>query len=54
MYVAMIHPDRKGIFLGYFADPKDAAQAYDEAAIKYYGEFAVTNAELARRKSAEN
>ena len=34
MYVAMIHPDRKGIFLGYFADPKDAAQAYDEAAIK--------------------
>jgi hypothetical protein len=29
--------------LGYYIDPKDAARAYNEAAIKYHGEFANLN-----------
>jgi hypothetical protein len=36
-----VYPDR--IFLGNFVNPIDAAKAYDEAAHKYYGEFARTN-----------
>lgn len=31
------------IYLGNFKDIKDAARAYNEAAIKYFGEFAVLN-----------
>lgn len=30
--------------LGYFADPKDAARAYDAAALEHWGEFAYVNA----------
>ncbi len=33
----------KSISLGYFSNPIDAAKAYDQAAIKYHGEFARTN-----------
>jgi len=29
--------------LGYFDTPRDAARAYNEAALKYYGEFACLN-----------
>jgi hypothetical protein len=34
---------RKKTFLGQFSDPIEAAKAYDNAAKKYYGEFAKTN-----------
>ena len=38
-----ISVNRKRIFLGYFDSEIDAAKAYDEAAKKYYGEFARLN-----------
>lgn len=41
-----LHIDGKGIHLGYFSSPLDAARAYDAAALKYFGEFALTNESL--------
>jgi len=38
-----IRLNKKAIFLGYFVNEKDAALAYNEAAIKYYGKFAKLN-----------
>ena len=35
--------DGKLIHLGYFIDEMDAASAYDEAAMKYHGDFARLN-----------
>ena len=38
-----ITANKKCIYLGYFKSPEDAARAYNEAAIKYHGEFAHLN-----------
>jgi hypothetical protein len=40
---ARINPDYKAIVLGYFDNKVDAAIAYDEAAKKYFGNFANRN-----------
>lgn len=42
-FVAEIRTPGGRIKLGYFATVKEAAEAYDEAAKKYHGEFASTN-----------
>ena len=42
-YRATIMVNRKHIYLGLFVDPKEAALAYNNAAIKYFGEFALLN-----------
>ena len=48
---ARIQVNRKSIYLGYFNSPKAAADAYDEAAVHYFGEWALTNAILAQAVS---
>ena len=45
-WMAQIQNNGKKIHLGYFTDILDAARAYDAAALKYFGEFAVTNVML--------
>lgn len=43
MYIAMICTHGKQIYLGRFTSAIEAARAYNEAAIKYHGEFAKLN-----------
>ena len=40
---AHIRVNGKRIWLGYFNTTEEAGRAYDEAAIKHFGEFACTN-----------
>lgn len=42
-WVAGIMVNRKRLYLGYFDDIKDAALAYNNAAVKYFGEYAYLN-----------
>lgn len=42
-YRVKIHPNGKTIELGIYDDKKEAAKAYNAAAIKYFGEFAFLN-----------
>lgn len=42
-WVARITFNKKRVILGYFSDPKKAALAYNEAALKHHGEFAAPN-----------
>ena len=41
-----VQPNGKYQYLGGFSDPKEAAKAYDEAAIRQYGTGACTNASM--------
>jgi len=40
---AQIKDNKKRVYLGVYDDIKDAAKAYDDAAVRIYGEFAKTN-----------
>lgn len=42
-FKSSVKVDGKLIYLGYFKDRTDAARAYNEAAVKYHGEFAKLN-----------
>lgn len=42
-WVAQIKTNKKRILLGCFTDEKEAARAYNKAAIKYFGKFSLLN-----------
>lgn len=44
-WLARIMHNRKEVSLGMYETPEQAAEAYDSAAKKYHGEFALTNQE---------
>jgi hypothetical protein len=42
-YKVLITVDKKVIYLGYYKDELEAAKVYNEAALKYFGEYAKIN-----------
>ena len=42
-FTAQIHVQGRKYHLGYFLDPESAAQAYDAAALRYFGAYARIN-----------
>lgn len=42
-WVAKLRVQGKQLHLGYFDDPRDAARAYNKAALEHFGEFAYLN-----------
>lgn len=46
VYNAQIYVNTIRKSLGCYKTPEEAAAAYDAAAVKYFGEFAATNAEI--------
>lgn len=51
-WVANIKVNRKQIYLGTYDTPQAAADAYDQAAVLHFGEYAKTNAALSRATSS--
>lgn len=45
-FISKIRVNYQGIHLGCFLDSKDAARAYDQAAVQHFGQFALTNESL--------
>lgn len=42
-YMAHIHPNGRMVFIGYYSTPEEAALAYNEAALQYFGDYAKLN-----------
>ena len=45
-WVAQIHGNGQVVYLGLFEDEQEAAQVYDSAAVRFFGENALTNRDL--------
>ena len=53
-WAARINISGRNQYLGYFTTPEAAAEAYDAAAIRYFGEFSLTNGKLGNFNRVNN